>query len=91
MKIDYALKEGFVDLWVFPTDVVSGQTRFRIFFKNCLGFRAVETSFGYVIINSTEYEAPLMIDKAICQKYGTPIENVENLNVDQAIQILNQS
>ena len=92
MKLDYALKEGLIDIRRFPAewDPTQGKkSRVQIRLNNTPGVRIIDTSFGRALLSPSTNEM-LFIDHALLNQYAVDAELLLNIDVPHALQALTQ-
>lgn len=89
MKLHYMLKEGLIDIRVFPTEwsAQGKKNRVNIRLNGTPFVRIIDTNMGKALLNSRDGEM-LIIDQEAIEKYGAPEEIIVNINVPEAIQAL---
>lgn len=80
MTLDYALKEGFIELRRYPMDEM-GARRFALIIGTNKEFKGVETPDGVFITDLKGVEDALMIDADTIGKYSVEAEVALNIPI----------
>lgn len=90
MKLDYALKEGLIDIRRYPAewDQTQGKkSRVQIRLNGTPGVHIIDTNMGKALMSNYTGEM-LLIDHAVLDKYATDAELLLNIDIPHALQAL---
>ena len=88
MKLSYYLKEGLIDVRYYEKDVVQGRQRVQVRLNGTPGVRVVNTNLGSRALLSDLTGEVLLLDSETLKVLGAPAEVLEGINVNEAIQAL---
>lgn len=90
MKLDYALKEGLIDIRRFPTEwkpTEGKANRVQIRLNGTPGVRIIDTNLGKALLSANTGEM-LIIDHAVLDQYAADAELLLNIDIPNALQAL---
>ena len=91
MKLHYALKEGLIDIRIFPTEwhpTEGKKNRVQIRLNGTPGVKIIDTNLGSKALLNISSGEMLLLDAQALETYAVDAETLINLNTTDALHAL---